>query len=143
MSEAELQMAVADYIRMQYPNVLFHSDFGSGVKLTMGQAAKQKRMNGGRRAWPDMFIAEPSVETDPFKPLGVKAYGLFIELKKAGTRIVKARAPDEWASQHIAEQAALLRELRSKGYVAEFAVGFDEAKEIIDKYLGGGGKYGK
>lgn len=87
----------------------------------MGQAAKQKRMNGGRRAWPDMFI----------------------ELKKAGTRIVKSRKPDEWASDHIAEQARLLSELRSKGYAAAFAVGFDEAKEIIDNYLEGGGNYGK
>lgn len=58
MTESELQVMVADYIRLQYPNVLFHSDFGSGVKLTKGQAIKQKRQNGGRRAWPDMFIAE-------------------------------------------------------------------------------------
>ena len=58
MTEAQLQEQVADYLRLQYPDVLFHSDFGSGIKLTPGQAARQKRQNGGRRAWPDMFIAE-------------------------------------------------------------------------------------
>ena len=33
MSEAELQTQVADYLRLQFPEVLSHSDFGSGVKL--------------------------------------------------------------------------------------------------------------
>jgi hypothetical protein len=62
MNESDLQIMVADYLRLQYPDVLFHSDFGSGIKLTIGQAAKQKRQNGGRRSWPDMFIAEPIYE---------------------------------------------------------------------------------
>ena len=57
MNESDLQSQVADYLRLQYPNVMFHSDFGSGVRLTVGQALRQKRQNGGRRAWPDMFIA--------------------------------------------------------------------------------------
>ena len=60
MNESELQSSVADYIRGNYPDVLFHSDFGSGIKLTKGQAMKQKRQNGGRRGWPDMFIAQPA-----------------------------------------------------------------------------------
>lgn len=136
MKEEILQQQVADYLRLQYPDVIFHSDFGSGTKLTMGQAVRQKRLNGGRRAWPDMFIAEP-IEVDFGQPSWRRYAGLFIELKKDGTRIVKARQPDEWASDHIAEQADLLRKLRSKGYIAEFAVGFDEAKRIIDNYLGG------
>lgn len=59
MKESDLQVAVADYIRLKYPNALFHSDFGSGIKMTKGQAIKQKRQNGGRRGWPDLFIAEP------------------------------------------------------------------------------------
>ena len=132
MSEAELQAMVADYLRLQYPTVMFHSDFGSGIKLTMGQAAKQKRQNGGRRAWPDMFIAEPS-------PRCVDGgwdnefHGLFLELKKEGTRLKKKNG--EWASEHIAEQNEVLERLVFRGYVAEFAVGFDEAKEIIDNYL--------
>ena len=136
MKEEILQQQVADYLRLQYPDVIFHSDFGSGTKLTMGQAVRQKRLNGGRRAWPDMFIAEP-IEVDFGQPSWRRYAGLFIELKKDGTRIVKARNPDEWASDHIAEQADLLRKLQAKGYVAEFAVGFDEAKRIIDNYLGG------
>ena len=125
MKESDLQIMVADYLRLRYPKVLFHSDFGSGIKLTMGQAAKQKRQNGGRRAWPDMFIAEPTK----------KYSGLFIELKKEGTRLQKKNG--EWATPHIEEQAKVLMQLDDKGYMAKFARGFDEAKKIIDDYLGG------
>lgn len=123
MKESDLQIMVADYLRHWYPNVLFHSDFGSGIKLTMGQAIKQKRQNGGRRAWPDMFIAEPRGGYS----------GLFIELKKEGTRIKKKNG--EWASEHIGEQAEVMDELVDRGYCAVFACGFDEAKSAIDQYL--------
>lgn len=129
MSEAELQKQIAIYLRVQYPEVVFHSDFGSGVKLNYKQAMMQKMQNGGRRAWPDMFIAEP-------RPNGRGWYhGLFIELKKEGTRLKKKNG--EWASEHIAEQYDVLDRLDFRGYKAEFAVGFDEAVKVIDDYLGG------
>lgn len=132
MKESTLQCHVADYLRLQYPHVLFHSDYGSGIKLTPGQAAKQKRQNGGRRAWPDMFIAEPKVDLEYM----IKYSGLFIELKKAGTRIFKKNGTLV-SNAHICEQFDMLEQLRRRGYVAEFACGFDEAKQIIDRYLGG------
>lgn len=136
-SEENLQIMVADYLRLQYPNVLFHSDYGSGLKLTIGQAAKQKRLNGGRRAWPDMFIAEQKhwhYDSPCREACDDNCFaGLFIELKKDGTRLKKK--DDSWASEHIAEQADMLEKLREAGYKAEFAVGFDEAKKIIDEYL--------
>ena len=143
-SEADLQVQVADYLRLQYPNVMFHIDFGSGIKLTMGQAIKQKRQNGGRKSWPDMFLAEPIVrdsETGQFYkgnyyPAKQVYNGLFIELKRQGTRIYK-KDGTLTANEHIQEQAKMLEELRKRGYMAEFACGFDEAKEIIDRYLGG------
>lgn len=66
----------------------------------------------------------------------VKHYnGLLIELKKEGTRLKKKDG--SWATDHIAEQAGMLEMLESRGYKAVFAVGFDEAKSIIDEYLGG------
>lgn len=131
MSETELQVMVADYIRLAYPGVLFHSDFGSGIRLTPGQAKKQKRQNGGIRGWPDMFLAEPTWDKNKNKDY----HGLFIELKKDGTRLKKRNG--EWASEHIAEQNEVLERLQFRGYAAHFAIGFDEAKKIIDNYLGG------
>ena len=134
MTEAELQVAVARYISTKYPNVMFHSDYGSGIKLRPYQAKMQKMQNGGRRAWPDMFIAEPR----PRCIDGAWKYewnGLFIELKKEGTRIKKRNG--EWASEHIKEQAIVLYELQNRGYKADFAIGLDQAINLIDEYLGG------
>lgn len=131
MTESELQVAVADYLRIRYPKVLFHSDFGSGIKLTKGQAIKQKRQNGGRRGWPDMFIANRRYDLENC----VEYHGLFLELKKDGTRLYKKDGSP--ASDHIAEQISMIESLRIRGYSAYFAVGFDEAKKIIDRYLGG------
>ena len=135
MTELELQAQVADYIRLQYPSVIFHSDFGSGIKLTMGQAIRQKRLNGGRRSWPDMMVAETVLKRR--EDGTYTAYsGLFIELKKAGTRIFKKNGTLV-SNAHICEQFDMLEQLRRRGYKAEFACGFDEAKKIIDEYLGG------
>lgn len=130
-SESQLQQQVADYLCLQYPDVLFHSDYGSGVKLTPRQASIQKRQNGGRKSWPDMFIAESQVNGDTLYDF---QSGLFLELKKEGTRLKKKNG--DWASEHIKEQAKVLEQLRDRGYCAEFAVGFDETKKIIDEYLG-------
>ena len=132
MTELELQAQVADYIRLRYPSVIFHSDFGSGIKLTMGQAVKQKRLQGGRRAWPDLFIAEPRRN----KINGKQYHGAFLELKRDGVKVFK-KDGELVANSHIREQAAVLDELRKCGYKAEFACGYDEAKKIIDEYLGG------
>ena len=147
MTELELQAQVADYIRLKYPSVIFHSDFGSGIKLTMGQAIRQKRLNGGRRSWPDMFIAEPKytkaeckvmTDDDVIKEAHFleQKYGLFIELKKAGTRIYR-KDGRLVSDAHIREQFDMLEQLRQRGYMAEFACVFEEAKEIIYEYLCG------
>ena len=105
MTELELQAMVADYLRLQYPEVLFHSDFGSGIKLTPGQAVKQKRLQGGRRAWPDMFLAF-------VRTIGDRYYhGLFLELKRPDVKIYKKNG-ELVANAHIREQAVVLDELR-------------------------------
>ena len=127
-SEAELQKNVAIFLRIEYPEIIFHSDFGSGVKLHPYQAKMQKLQNGGKRAWPDMFIAKPRFINGEWK------HGLFIELKKYGTRLKKKNG--EWATYHIEEQAEVLKELEKNGYVAKFAIGFDEVVDIIDEYMG-------
>ena len=134
MTELDIQIQVADYLRLRYPNVLFHSDYGSGLRLTPGQAVKQKRLQGGRRAWPDVMVAETVLKRQEGSTYTAYS-GLFIELKRPDVKIYKKNG-ELVANEHIREQAALLEELRQRGYVAEFACGFDEAKKIIDGYLG-------
>lgn len=136
MTEAELQANVAIFLRLQHPNVLFHSDFGSGTYLKPWQAKAQKIQNGGRTGWPDMFIAEPQEIPRPGLRPVARYNGLFLEFKKEGTRLKRTK-DGQWVSGHISAQAKMMEALRKRGYKAEFAVGYQEAINIIEDYLGG------
>lgn len=134
--EAILHQKICDYLRLQYPNVLFRTDFAAGIKMTMGQAAKHKRLQSVR-AWPDLFIAEPrdkwTMSLATHEETITKYSGLFIEIKAAN--IYKKDGYTLLANQHVLDQQKVLKQLQDKGYMAVFAVGFDEASEIIDSYL--------
>lgn len=121
--EYQLQVNIAEYLRRQYPGVLFRSDLG-GIKLTMGQAVKVKRLQAGR-AFPDMFIAMPRNG----------CAGLFGEIKISHDEIY-TKTGDLRQDEHTQEQYKTLCRLRQAGYAADFWCGFDEAKERIDEYLG-------
>lgn len=144
ISEENIHQQVANYLRMQYPGILFRTDFAAGLKMTMGQAVKHKTLQAGR-AWPDLFIAAPM-----YRNQKQDFYGLFIELKKDGTKLKRdkdakkplkgenfIRQAGDWFNQHIEEQAAVLQLLGMQGYCVSFAIGFDDAKGLIDKYLAG------
>lgn len=127
--EEILHLKVCDYLRKNYPDVLFRTDFSSGMKMTPGQAAKHKKFQKSR-AWPDLFIA--CSDCDGWE---IKQSGLFLELKAEGTKLYKKNG-EMVANKHYQEQAEMLEKLRSNGYIAEFAVGYDEAIKIITEYLG-------
>jgi hypothetical protein len=123
ISEANEQMLVVQYLKLQYPNVIFNADM-SGIKLSIGQAMKQKKL-GMPKGYPDLFIAEPNGTYN----------GLFIELKKSGLKLKKKDGT--WINEHIEEQAQMLEKLNQRGYYATFCIGFEEAKQTIDKYFKG------
>lgn len=131
--ETQIQIKLAEYIAENYPDVEFHSDYGSGARLRPYQAKEQSRLNAGRRAWPDVFIAEPQSSPESAMPK-IHFCGLFIELKTEGTRIFK-KDGTLVADEHIREQFDKLESLRRRGYCAEFACGLEEAKLLVDKYL--------
>ena len=131
--ETQIQIKLAEYIAEDYPDVEFHSDYGSGARLRPYQAKEQSRLNAGRRAWPDVFIAEPQSSPESALPK-IHLCGLFIELKTEGTRIFK-KDGTLVADEHIREQFDKLESLRRRGYCAEFACGLEEAKKLVDKYL--------
>ena len=54
--EEEIHLRVCDYLRRNYPDVLFRTDFSSGMKMSPGQAAKHKKFQK-RRAWRTIAIA--------------------------------------------------------------------------------------
>ena len=122
MTEAQILNQVCQYLKYQYPNVIYRVDFAAGMKMTIGQAVRQKKLQHGR-AYPDLFIAEPNGEYN----------GLYIELKKYGEKVFTAKG--KFKSPHIKEQYYMLEKLKDKGFMAEFAFGFDNCKYIIDKYM--------
>lgn len=137
MREHDIYKMIADYLRYQYPTVIYRFDLAADLKLTMGQASKHKRLQR-YRGYPDLFIAEPDIgKTDGSKRAFKKIwFGLFIELKREGTRIFK-KDGTLVSDAHIREQYDMLHDLRARGYAAEFACGFDEAKKLIDDYMKG------
>ncbi len=134
--EEFLHLKVCDYLHKNYPDVLFRTDFSSGMKMTPGQAAKHKKFQKSR-AWPDLFIAESGVVE--FKEDGLIAHlrknGMFLELKADGVKLYKKDGTFR-KNKHIKEQVEMLDKLNESGYYARFAVGYDEAIRIITNYLG-------
>jgi len=124
MSERTLHKAVCDYIRLNYPHVLFNSDLSGATKLTLGQAVALKSLRSGR-GFPDLTIYEPS-KTGKYS-------ALFIELKQDGTKLYnKSGMP---ATPHIDEQIKMIYQLNDRGYYADFGVGLDACIKLIENYF--------
>ena len=123
-TEENLHLKICDYLRKNYPDVLFRTDFSSGMKMTPGQAAKHKKFQKGR-AWPDLFIAE----SNNF------ASGLFLEIKAEDVIVFNTNGKVR-KNKHLIEQDKMLKELRKKGYRARFAIGYEQAIFEIQQYLG-------
>lgn len=119
--EYQICKDIAQYIRLQYPDIIFHYDL-AGLNLSRVQASMMKAIQF-HRGFPDLFIAEPR-----------NCYnGLFIEVKAEGTRLYKKNF--EAATPHLYEQMEFHDILRIKGYKCEFGVGWDECKILLDSYL--------
>lgn len=123
-SEAILHQQVIQWLRVQHPKVIFRTDFSSGVKMTIGQAALHKRLQWSR-AWPDIQLLEPRGQYR----------GAFFELKREDVVIYNKRHGGMRRDPHLLEQAAMLDSLRERGYYAEFAVGFSAFQTLVNNYL--------
>jgi hypothetical protein len=120
--EETLHIALCNYIKVQHPRVLFTSE-SSGIRVSIYQAKKLKSMRSCA-GLPDIMIFEPRKNY----------YGMFLEIKREGTIIYK-KDGDIRADDHLKEQEEILHRLKQRGYFAEFVVGFEQAKAIIDYYL--------
>jgi hypothetical protein len=121
--EKRLQKAVAQYIKMQYPDVMFISE-QSGLKVSIGVAKYLKATRSPERGLPDMVILYPAKGF----------HGLCLELK-TDYEEVYTQMGNMRNEKHVREQAQVLFRLNNLGYKALFVFGFDEAKKLIDLYL--------
>ena len=116
------QIALCEYIRTQYPNVVFNSDH-SGIRVGKGLAMKVKKLHS-ENGIPDLNIDEPRGGY----------FGLKIEMKATGKdpfRKTGMLRDDE----HLRQQWKMLMRLANRGYFTGFCVGFEEAKKVVDWYM--------
>jgi hypothetical protein len=119
--ESDIYFAIAKYMAIKYPQVVWRFDFSAGTKMTLGQAKKHKGMNP-HRGYPDLFICQCN-----------GGYGgLYLEIKNVKIRKMDGKL---LADKHLHEQSEMLLHLEKAGYRAEFAVGLDECIAKIDAYL--------
>jgi hypothetical protein len=129
ITEKQLHKQICDYIKLQYPNVLFNTDM-SGIKLTIGQATQAKKLRSGN-GFPDIVIYETSTYYNGYKHVLNSA--LFLEVKKE-TPFLKCGVTLK-KNDHLKEQEIMSWELEARGYRFEFVWTFEMAKDIIDNYL--------
>ena len=120
--EDDLHMAVCEYIRRQYPDVIFTSE-PSGMRVSMFQAKKLKRLRSNK-GLPDLWILTPNKHH----------HALLLELKREKSSPYKKDGTLR-KNEHTQVQAEMLQRLLQLGYWANFAVGFDSAIEQIDAYM--------
>jgi hypothetical protein len=120
--EYELQVAVCDWLRLKYPSVMFMTDTIAAIKLTPGQARRNKKVQKSGFHCPDLLI---------FASRGGYS-GLFIELK-AETPYRKDGTLKR--DDHLEAQAATIEALNNEGYWACFMWDFERITSLIVDYL--------
>jgi len=113
--EDGMQIALVNYIRLQYPKAIF-CHIPNGGNRNPREGAKFKRM-GVLPGMPDLMFFNP-ISNDS----GIVYCGLALELK---TQKGKLRP----------NQQDRLSELKQCDWHCKVAYGFDQAKEIVDNYL--------
>jgi len=118
-----LQKQFCNYVKIKHPDLKFISS-GISLKLSKFQAIRNKAIQKEGFHCPDVIIFEP---VDGF-------HGLFIELK-----VVTPYKQDGTLkkNEHLENQWKTIVALRKRGYSANFATGFDEAVEQLERYLKG------
>ena len=121
-TERRMHTRVARYLRERYPKARFITTL-DGEFFGKHQAEHVRAMQWGSGA-PDMII---------FHPNGVY-YGLALELKKDTANPFR-KDGELKAGEHLQEQSEWLDYLQDVGWIAQFAVGYENAIDIIDNYF--------
>lgn len=132
--EQQLQNQICDFLRIQYPNVLFMVS-ASGFNTDNRKGKQLARMQNPSKGWPDLFIAKVKLGFLETESSDTKTYsGLFIELKPEGT-VIYNKDGSLRKNEHLQEQDKVHSMLHARGYKACFSIGFDATKKLIDWYL--------
>jgi len=120
MTEKQLHKSICDFIKYQYPKIIFNTD-ASGLKLTIGQSVQIKKLRSSN-GFPDIVIYEQSQ--------GYWALFLEVKIETPFKKDGKLKS-----NKHLEEQNEMHKKLRLKGYKVEFVWTFDNAVKLIRDYL--------
>ena len=120
-TEKEIHVNICEYLRLQYPELLFTSDAG-GLRISMGVIMEVKRKSCNYKI-PDLLIFQRNSQYN----------GCFIEIKRSeGDLYLKS---GKLKNDHVKAQEECLIMLREQGYFAEFGVGYNDTIQKIERYL--------
>jgi hypothetical protein len=119
--EDHLHHQVIQYLRLQYPNVIFFHAPNEG-KRTPFEQFKLAYLGGNNVKTPDLAIMQ----------VNKHFHGLFLELKSKSPFKLNG---DILKDKHLSAQAHLLDNLKAKGYDCYFCWRLDDARQIIDNYM--------
>lgn len=122
MSEIHEQIRVCYHIKGAYPESIFYSDL-SGLRFSAGVARLVKLLRSDN-GFTDLMILKPS---GPY-------FALFIEMKKTGEKIYK-KDGITYKTDHLIEQADMIKRLNQLGYRAGFCIGEDNTIKAINAYM--------
>ena len=123
--EEQAQAAVVNYLRLQYPQVLFHHSPQETHTKSKFQRWKNKVL-GTRPGCPDLLIFYSHIKSikDKYSELELRVFmGLAIEMKHGRNKLT-------------AEQSMFMEQLNDDGWFCEVCYSSAEAIEVIDNYLG-------
>lgn len=139
MNELQHHKEATRHMKRAHPGMIFRTDYGAGLKLTVGQAKTQKALQESD-SFPDITV---------FEPVG-KYHGFFAEMKVPEQQLlrtkdltkmlkndIKIRKAGDWWDRHIEKQAEMMIRLQAKGYACTFTLGHADFKKKLAEYLAG------
>ena len=120
--EYNLQKRCCQWLELQHPNILFLSDTIGNVKLTTGQAVRNKAIQKNGFKCPDVIILQPNN----------RYHGLLIELKKESPFKKDGNLK---TNTHLQEQQKSINDLNNKGFLSLFCWDFDDFVKIVNDYI--------
>lgn len=121
--EKQLKFAIADFMRLQYPDIPFRIDYDQ-LRLPVQVQVQVNRLKSVG-AWPDMFIPWPNKRHN----------GLFVEIKKSKSGIYLKNGITFRKNKHLTAQIDQMQMLRQLGYTARFCWSLESFQQIMKEYL--------
>ncbi len=123
--EEKLAFSISKYMKDNFKILVWRFDVGADLKLEIGSAVKNKRLQMEKRGYPDLFI-----------PYGNEVHhGLYIELKKSRDEVFKKNG-EYRENKHLIEQMKMHETLKDLDYRVDFCWSLEMFIDILKDHIG-------